>query len=174
MSQTSQVREGDVPARAGTRDGSLFLSPEWVYEVTRVVQAARSTDAEFGKLASGFSLNLVYLITDFPPKLREEYGASQLAIFVSLDKGTVRKLLIGKEAPDKEKVDFTVSSNYGVAKEIFLGQRNAATTFINREIKVEPLSRVYQRPRFSAKAVVTGNAILRIARTVPTTFLPEG
>lgn len=171
MGQTSSVEEAAAPG-GGPGNNRLFLSLDWVYEVTRVVQAARGTDPEFGKLASGFSLNLVYFITDFPPRLREHYGSSQLAIFVSLEKGTVRKLLINSQPP-KEKVDFTVSSNYHVAKEIFLGQRNAATAFINREIKVEPLSRVYQRPRFSAKAVVTGNALLRIARTVPTDFLPD-
>jgi hypothetical protein len=32
-----------------------FLSPEWVYEVTRVVQYARRTDEDFGRMASDFS-----------------------------------------------------------------------------------------------------------------------
>lgn len=148
----------------------VFLTPQWVHEVTRVVQAARSTDKSFGKMAQGFSLTLLYLIAELPPGLKEQYNGSQLAVLVQLEKGMVKKLQLGTEVP-KDKVEFTVSSNYGVARQIFLGETNPATAFIDRQIKVEPLSRVYQRPRFTAKAIVTGNALLKIARRVPTVYL---
>lgn len=152
--------------------GYPFLSREWVHEATHVVQAARTSNKEFGKLIEGFTVNLLYLITDFHPNLAAFYGSSQLAIFVKIDKGKVRKLLVGGEPP-REKIDFTVASDYSVAKRLFLGELNPATSFVNRQIKVEPLSRVYQRPRFTAKSIVAGNAILRIVRKVPTVFLPE-
>jgi putative sterol carrier protein len=84
----------------------------------------------------------------------------------------VRKLWIGTSLP-KEKIDFTVSSSYKIAKQIFLGELNPATAFINGQFKVEPLSKVYLRPRFSAKSVVTGNFMLKIARQVPTRFVPD-
>jgi len=163
---SSPLREELISER-----GYLFLSPEWVHEVTRVVQAARRTDEDFRKLAADFSLSLAYLITDIPRELQERYGGSQAVIFIQLDKGTVRKLRIGAELP-QEKVDFTLISDYSVAKQIFQGELNPATSFINRQFRVEPLSKVYQRPKFAAKSVVAGNAILKIARRVPTVFSP--
>jgi len=45
----------------------MFLSPEWIREALRAVQGARSKDEEFSKLASDYSLNLAYIITDAPP-----------------------------------------------------------------------------------------------------------
>lgn len=147
----------------------VFLSPGWVHHVARVVQAARARDKEFGKLASGFSLNLAYLITDVAEKTRKEYGGDRLVIFVGLDKGRIRKLDVSTELP-QEKIDFTVTSNYEVAKRIFAGEVNVATSFINKEIKVEPMSRVYRNPRFTAKSIVAGNLMLKIARQVPTVF----
>lgn len=171
MQEVTTAREREQAAAAG--DGYVFLSPEWIYEVTRVVQAARRTDENFRKLASRFSLSLTYLVTDIPQGLQERYGGSQSVVFVQLEKGTVRKLWIGTEPP-METVDFTVTTNYDVAKQIFLGELNPATSFINRQLKVEPLAKVYKRPRFTAKSIVTGNAILKIARQVPTLFLDGG
>ncbi|MBI2304680.1 MAG: hypothetical protein HYU86_08055 [Chloroflexi bacterium] len=153
-------------------EGYQFLSPEWVREVTKVVQGARSTDKDFGKLAQGFSLTLVYLITELPKALGELHNGQQLVVLVQLDKGMVKKLWLGPELPS-DKYDFMISSWYSVAKRIFLGKINPATAFIDRKIVVEPLKRVYQRPRFTAKAIVTGNAMLKIARQVPTVFPSE-
>jgi len=83
----------------------------------------------------------------------------------------VRKIQIGTQLP-VENTDFTVTSSYGVAKQIFEGELNAATSFINRQLTVEPLRTVYQKPNFAAKAIVTGNSLLKIARQVPTVFVP--
>lgn len=150
----------------------LFLSPDWVHEVTRVVQSARSTDENFRKLAESFSVVLLYQVSDLPLKLAEIHCGSSLAILVQLDKGTVRKLLLGAD-PSCNKSDFTVSSNYSVVKNIFCGDINPAVAYIDHQIKVEPLRRVYARPRFTAKAIVTANAILKIARRIPTVFPQE-
>ena len=148
----------------------IFLSSEWVHEMTRVVQAARSTDKDFGELTRGFSLSLVYLISELPQELREMHDGSRLVILVQLDQGAVKKLWLGTEVPVKKK-DFTVSSTYDLAKRIFLGEINPATAFIDRKIKVDPMRRVYLRPRFTAKAIVTGNKLIKIARQVPTSFI---
>ena len=172
MKAATSLTDKDLEGGPAIGDSRTFLAPEWVREVARVVQGARKTDAEFKKLATGFSLRLLYLITDIPQELREVYSDSQVVVSVQLDRGTVRKLRIGAE-PSEEKSDFTVTSDYGVARKIFTGEMNAATSFINRQFKVEPLRRLYRNPRFAAKSIVTGNAILKIARQVPTTFLPE-
>jgi putative sterol carrier protein len=155
------------------KDEYLFLSPEWVHQATRAIQAARSTDKNFGKLAQSFSMSLIYVVTELPQCLREVHGGPQLVVLVQLDKGTVRRLWLGTDVPG-DKHDFIVSSSYSLAKQIFCGEGNPATAFIDRKFKVEPMSRVYQRPRFTAKAIVTGNAMLKVARRVATVFPPDG
>jgi len=147
----------------------LFLSPEWVHEAVRVIQATRSGDQSFQEMTRDFNLNLVYQITDLPYRLREIHGGAQLVISIQLDKGMVKKLQLGTEMPEGKR-DFTVTTNYTAAQQMFLGETNPATAFIDREIKVEPLRRVYQRPRFTAKAIVTANALLKIARSMPTIY----
>ena len=154
-------------------EGYLFLTPEWVHEATRAIQSARSTDKNFGKLAQSFSLSLIYVVTELPQCLREIHGGPQLVVLVQLDKGTVRRLWLGTEVPG-DKHDFLVSSSYSLAKQIFCGEGNPATAFIDRQFKVEPMSRVYQRPRFTARAIVTGNAMLKVAKRVATVFPPDG
>jgi putative sterol carrier protein len=149
----------------------FFLSPEWIHKVTAVIQGTRSKDENFRKLTSGYSLNLAYVLTDLPLKLRELYSNNnQAVLFVQLDKGRVKKLEIGTELP-KEKTDFTITSTYNVVKQIFAGELNPASTFISGQLKVEPLSRVYSRPRFTAKSIVAANAMLKLARQVPTGFV---
>ncbi|MBU2009095.1 MAG: hypothetical protein KJ624_04545 [Chloroflexi bacterium] len=151
----------------------LFLSPEWVHEAVRAIQAARGTDKSFGKLAQSFSLILIYVVTELPQSLREIHGGPQLVVLVHLEKGTVRRLWLGTEVPG-DKHDFMVSSSYSLARQIFCGEANPATAFIDRQFKVEPMRRVYQRPKFTAKAIVTGNAMLKVARRVATIFPPDG
>jgi len=148
----------------------LFLSPDWVHEVTKVVQGSIAKDKNLRKLASDYSLNLAYVFEELPLKLRELYSNGQhLVLFVQLDEGRVKKLWIRTEIPD-EKVDFTISSDYSIVDQIFQGKLNPATAFINRQLKVEPLSRVYRRPKFTAKSIVIANQLLKIAMQVPTKF----
>jgi len=147
----------------------LFLSPEWVHEVVRVIQAARSGDQRFSEMTHDFNLNLVYQITGLPHRLNETHGGAQLVISIQLNKGIVKKLQLGTEMPEGKR-DFTVTTNYMAAQQMFLGEANPATAFIDRQIKVEPLRRVYQRPKFTARAIVTANALLKIARSVPTVY----
>jgi len=151
------------------QESYLFLSHEWVHEVTRIVQSARGCDSSFKKVTQSFSLSLLYLITELPQKLTALHNGSQIAILVQVDKGTVRKLVVGAVTPD-EKVDFTIKSKYDLAKRIFTGEINAAVAFIDREIEVEPMHKIYQRPRFTAQAITSGNALLKVAQRIPTIY----
>lgn len=147
-----------------------FLNQDWIHEVTRVVQGARAKDEDFRKATADYSLDLLYVIKDLPDKLKVAYQTDGLiTLFVKLDKGVVQKLVIGTETPE-EKVDFTVTSSYGTAKDIFNEILNPATAFINRHIKVEPMATVYKRPRFTAQSIIAGNMILKYARQVPTNY----
>ncbi len=148
----------------------LFLSPEWVHEITKVVQGSIARDENLKKMTSGYSLNLAYVFKELPLKLGELYSnGQQLVLFVQLDGGKVKRLWIRTELPE-EKVDFTISSDYSVVNQIFRGKLNPATAFINRQLKVEPMSRVYRRPKFTAKSIVIANQLLKIAMQVPTRF----
>jgi len=150
----------------------IFLSQEWIHEVTKVVQAARITDEEFRRMTSNFTLNLLYKISGLPAGLRQLYGKDEIYFFIKLEKGSVRKLQVGAEMPN-EKIDFTVSSDYDVAKQIVTGELSLATAFFNRQFKVEPQRRLYRNPRFAARAIVVGNRIFKIAKQVPTHFLSK-
>jgi len=154
-------------------DKLIFLSQEWLREVTKAVQAARITDEEFKRMTSNYTLNLLYKISGLPAGLRQLYsGKDEICFFIKLEKGSVRKLQIGTDMPN-EKIDFTVLSNYEVAKQIVTGEVSLATAFFNRHFKVEPQSRLYRNPRFAAKTIVVGNRIFKIARQVPTHFLSD-
>ena len=150
-----------------------FLSQEWIREVTKAVQAARLSDAEFRSITSNYSLNLLYRISGLPADLKKMYsGKDELCFFIKLEKGSVRKLQIGTEPPD-EKIDFTVSSSYNIAKQIASGEISLANAFFSRQFRVEPQARLYRNPRFAARTIVVGNRIFKIARQVPTHFISE-
>ncbi len=151
----------------------IFLSQEWLREVTKAVQAARVRDEEFKRLTSNYTLNLLYKVSELPNEISRLYSnKDQLTFFIKLEKGVVRKLHIEAEAPN-ESVDFTVLSSYSIAKQIFTGELNLATAFFNRQFKVEPQSKIYRSPRFAARAIVVANRIFKIAREVPTDFISD-
>lgn len=151
----------------------IFLSQEWLKEVTKAVQAARLSDEEFKRLTSNYTLNLLYKITELPAEVSRLYSnIDHLTFFIKLEKGSVRRLHIGTEPPN-ERIDFTVSSDYSTAKQIVKGETSLATAFLNRQFKVEPQSKLYRNPRFAARAIVVGNRIFKIARQVPTEFAAD-
>ncbi len=164
---------GAEDAIASPMNGYVFLTPDWIREVLRLVQCARRRNESFRRLASDFTLNLAYVIQGLPKDLRPYYqGCEQAVIFVQLEKGTVRRFQIGAHPP-AEKVDFTVFSDYAVAKRIFQGELTPGSSFINRQLRVEPLHRVYRSPKFAARSIVAGNLILKFARRARTVFVPE-
>lgn len=152
-------------------DKLSFLYQDWIHEVTRVVQGARAKDEELRKYTSDYSLSLAYVITELPKKLTYVYS-EKLVLFVKLDKGVVQKLEIGTEIQE-ENIDFTVFSSYDTVKKIFTEKLNPASAFIKKQLKVEPLGKIYKMPRFTARSIITGNMILKYARTVPTKFVDE-
>ncbi len=160
-------------ASAGDREW-LFLSPEWVHEVTRLVQSARTRDEDFARLAADFSLTLLYELDGLPEPLRRRYrGSDRVIIGLQLHQGVVRKIHVGPDCPWAE-ADFTVAGDYKVAWRLFTGDLNPATAFANRLVRIEPLGRIYQRPRFTAKSIILAGKILQICRQIPTAFVPAG
>lgn len=160
-------------AGAAAMNGFVFLSPDWIREVLRLVQCARRRNESFRRLAGSFTLKLAYVIQGLPAELRSYYeGADQAVIFVRLEKGAVRRFEISTQPP-AEKVDFTIFSDYAVAKRIFQGELTPGSSFINRLLRVEPLNKIYRSPKFAARSIVAGNLILKFARRARTVFVPE-
>jgi len=146
----------------------LFLSPEWVREVARAVEAARRSDEYFRKLSSTFSLSVVYSISGLPAPLRPFYGGKgEATIFVDLVKGRLRKLEVGDSACP-ERADFLVTSDYATVWRIFRGQLSPTRAFAERLLRVEPTASLYRRPGFTARSLVVAGIVLRQARRVAT------
>jgi putative sterol carrier protein len=158
--------------RRDTPDRNVFLSKGWIHNVVKAIEKAKAEDEGFRSLTYGFSLSLAYVITDIPGTLKDRYGGDEAAIFIELEDGFLRKLIVDKEVPTDKKVDFTVTSSYEVAKKIFLGELKPATAFVKRQVKVRPLMKLYQNPAFTAKSIIAINAMLKIIKDVPTVF-PE-
>lgn len=150
----------------------FFLSKEWVYKIVEAIENAKATDEKFRSLTYDFSLSVAYVITDLSPKLKEQYGSEQVVIFIELVEGSLKECLVGESLPEGEGADFTIKSRYEVSKKIFLGELNPAVAFIKRQVKVEPFMKLYKDPAFTAKSIITANAILEVIRKVPTLF-PE-
>ncbi|MEK7405553.1 MAG: hypothetical protein AAB225_10635 [Acidobacteriota bacterium] len=158
--------------RASYADGQLFLSPTWIHTVAEAVRTARQTDSYFRQLTSGFTQRVAYLINDIPRELSEHYGGGNCVVIqVQLDKGVLRGIRIGAESPNG-KVDLTVTCDYQVARQLFQGELGPASAFLNRRFQIEPFRALYRKPQLAAKSIVAGNVVLRIARRVPTVFLP--
>lgn len=148
----------------------LFLSPEWIQEAIKVIQSARSKDEKFKKLTSDYNLNLLYIVTDIPQELIKLYSSDKISLFIQLVKGVVNKFEIITDSPINNP-DFTITSNYTVAKQIFLGKLSLTSAYINRKVKIEPMSLIYRRPRFTAKSMIVGNMILKLCKEIPTKYM---
>jgi len=159
-------------AETGLRD-YVFLSPEWVREVARVVDTARASDRYFGMLVADLNLNLLYKIRKLPTRLRKHYGgASEALIFTVVEKGVARRIVIGTEAPSAP-VDVLVTLDYKVAKQLYLGESSPAASVFNQRVQAKPLNGFRNWPRVAAKSLVTVNRVLRLARKVPTEFATQ-
>ncbi len=162
----------DGKGPASSANGQLFLSPPWIREVVKTVQTVRRGDSYLKQLTTGFTLRVAYRINGIPRELSKHYGGGNRAVIqVQLQKGMPRDIRIGAECSDG-KVDFTVTIDYQVARQLFQGELGPATAFLNQRFQVEPRHKLYLRPQLAAKSIVAGNVILRIARRVPTVFIP--
>jgi len=148
----------------------VFLSPEWVHEVARVVHTERATDQYFGNLVADLNLNLLYNISGIPKKLRKQYGdSSRAVIFAVVKKGVARRITIGTEAPS-EPVHVVITLDYKVAKQLYLGEASAAASIFSQRVKAKPVNGFPNWPSVAAKSLVTVSRVLRLARKVPTKF----
>ncbi len=150
----------------------LFLSEEWVRRIGAAIEKAKATDPEVKSLASEFSLSVAYVVSDLPERLQQIYGSNQVAIYVELEEGLLKRFTAGKDIPGGKAPDFTVESGYHTAKQIFLGEMNLASAFVRRAFKVKPFTRIYANPSFSAKSLTTFNVLLKVMHRVETEF-PE-
>lgn len=147
-----------------------FLSQEWVRNVVAAVERAKSKDEKIRKMASEFSLKVVYIIENLPEFLRKKYMSDKVQIYVELDGGKTKRFMVGKEVLVKDSPDFTVISDYKIAEKIFKGELTVASAFVKRHIKVKPLMRLYTNPAFTAKSLATFNLLLEVMSKVPTKF----
>jgi len=152
----------------------MFLSKEWIRKAVAAIEQAKATDENVMAQASEFSLSLAYTIEKLPQNLKELYGSEQVTVYIELDQGELTHFSIGTEIPLGKKPDFTVTSDYDVARKNFQGELNPISTFMKRRIKVEPWKKLYLNPRFSAKSLSTINTLLKVIREeVPTSFLRQ-
>ncbi len=122
--------------------------------------------------ASEFSLSVAYTIEKLPQKLKELYDSEKVTMYIELDQGKLTRFVVETKPTVEKKPDFTVTSEYDVAKKNFQGELNPISTFMKRRIKVEPMKKLYLNPRFSAKSLSTINTLLKVIREeVPTCFL---
>ena len=147
-----------------------FLSEEWVRKVVAAIEHAKLEDEKIRKLASGFSLRVIYIVENLPETLRKKYGKDKVKIYVELDKGKTKRFMVGREVPRDGSPDFTVISDYEIAKKIFKEELTVASAFIKRYIRVKPLMHLYTNPSFTAKSLTTFNVLLRVMEKVPTRF----
>jgi putative sterol carrier protein len=147
-----------------------FLSEEWVRRVVAAIEHAKLKDEKIRKLASEFSLRVTYVVENLPESLRKKYGNDKVKIYVELDKGKTKRFMVGREVPADDSPDFTVISDYEIAKKIFKEELTVASAFVKRYIRVKPLMRLYANPSFTAKSLTTFNALLQVMGKVPTRF----
>jgi putative sterol carrier protein len=169
---TQETTSQQLPEKEEPSAKHVFLSKNWVHNVVKAIEKAKAEDESFRSLTYGFSLTLAYVITDLPENLRSSYGSDKAAIFIELEDGFLKKLIIDKDVPTDKNIDFTVKSSYEIAKKMFLGELKPATAFIKRKVKIKPFMKLYRDPAFTAKSIITINAILKIIKDVPTIF-PE-
>jgi hypothetical protein len=138
--------------------------------VNRAVQSTTASDRYFRELIKPFNLSFAYLVRSLPRQLKHSYGgASQLAIYARLEKGVVLELGVSGEF-SIDSVDLLVTSDYGLAKQLFLGEASPAASYVSRKLKVRPVNGFLQWPRFAAKSPVAARMVLNVAREVPTVF----
>jgi len=150
----------------------LFLSKEWINKAVAAIEHAKAADEAIMSQTAEFSLTVAYTIESLPQKLRDLYNSDKVTVYVELDQGKLKRFTVGTELPKEKNPDFTVTSEYDVARKNFQGELNPISTFMKRRIKVEPFKKLYLNPAFSARALATINTLLKVMREVPTIF-PE-
>ena len=151
-------------------DEHVFLTPRWIEEVRRVVEAAKQADLHFRLLVNDFTMNVKYVIRDLPEGLRRVYGGkSEAAVYVRLHEGSVQQIRLGRK-PARQEIHLVVTIDYHTAKQLFLGHSSPARVVISRRLKARPVNGFRHWHKVAARSIVTANRVLRTARKVPTAF----
>ncbi len=166
-----QQTTASAPAREEhAAEKPLFLTPEWVEEVRRAVEAVKTSDPYFRMMLNDFTMNVKYVIHDLPAKLRPLYGTGrEAAVFVRLHQGTVQGVQFGRK-PAGEDTHLVVTIDYETAKRLFRGESSPARAVISQDLKAEPVNGFRHWHRVAAKSIITASRVLRTARKVPTSF----
>jgi hypothetical protein len=165
----SATANGNGRVKTARAAGHLFLSPEWVQEAVRTLQAACKSNPYLKNLVSRFNLNVVYLVRNLPPSLKQSYGSDQVVVLARLHKGAVTGVEVDTDMP-KERYHLVVKSDYKVAQSLLLGQTSPVSSFFMRRLSVEAVDGFHQWPSYVPKAIATANMVLRVMRGVPTEF----
>jgi len=159
--------EGESPAC----EAHVFLSPEWIQDVVQAARVAGRTDVYFRNLAGDLSFRLIYTVRDIPDLLKKHYGGhGQVAIFVELQDGVVRESLVGEDLRER-KIHLRITSNYQVARNLFVGKGGLMGSFLRGNLKVEPADGFHRWPQLATKSLLAAKVFLQLARKVPTTFV---
>jgi hypothetical protein len=150
----------------GPIEEHLFLSLEWMARIVAIIEG----DPKIRSKTSEFNLRIVYIVENLPQKLKELYDGDSVSIFAELDQGDI-SFTVEKEVPSEETVDFTVTTDYEIAKKNFQGELDILATFVKRLIKIRPWYKISLNPVFTVKALSTVITILKATRDLPTNYL---
>ncbi len=154
-------------------EAHAFLSPEWIRAVIQAVEVAGRTDPYFRNLTGDLSFSLIYTVRDIPGVLRKQHdGRDEVEIFVELQRGIVRKSLVGGDLSG-QRIHLRLMSDYQIARKLFVGKGSLLTSFLRGKLKVEPVESFHRWPQLATKSVLAAGAFLRLARKVPTVFVPQ-
>jgi|GEM_PF-3110449 len=146
----------------------IFLSKEWITSAVLEIERAKANNEELKKRLSGVNFKLAFRIINIPPKLRELYGSDQIVAYFKIDNGDLKDFFLTNKAP--KDVDFTITAEYTVAKELFEGKVDPLTAFTNFMVRVRPFRRLFSNPLSSAKLLSIANDLLKLVKNVPAIF----
>jgi putative sterol carrier protein len=146
----------------------IFLSREWITSAVLEIERAKANNEELRKRLSGVNFRLAFRVIDIPPKLRELYGSDQVVAYFKIDNGDLKDFFLTNKAP--KDIDFTITAEYTVAKEILEGKVDPLTAFTNFMVRVRPFRRLFSNPLSSAKLLSIANDLLKLVKNVPTIF----
>jgi putative sterol carrier protein len=146
----------------------IFLSKEWITSAVLEIEKAKTNNEELKKRLSGVNFKLAFKIINIPPKLRELYGSDQIVAYFKIDNGDLKDFFLTNKAP--KDVDFTITAEYTVAKEILEGKVDPLTAFTNFMVRVRPFRRLFSNPLSSAKLLSIANDLLKLVKNVPAIF----
>jgi hypothetical protein len=153
----------------GRTDAVLFLSPEWIEEVVRVVRRGREQDMILRRASAHFSFRVQYEICGLPRELRAcHHGRDRATIAIELRRGIPVQVLTNPEQAIEPEI--SVQCGYEVARGLLAGELSPGASFFNGLLEVKFSRSTPRRPNFLARSVTAAHQALRFARSVPVRF----